>query len=237
VPAVYFAGDVHLDGAANAFPRFLDRLAARPPARLVILGDLFEYWLESTRVARLHDAVLGRLRALKAAGWRLDLVLGNREFAAGRLLAIRSGCRLHWPRLDLVVGGRRVRVVHGDRLCHDVPYRFFAAWMRSFWQRRWHELHPAVIQDAVARMLRKQSRGVPRPNDRRRRAFIDRRRVQAAGRGVDTVIAGHIHESWRRSIGGVDLVLVGDWPAAIGHWVEGYADGRLERIERRFVAS
>jgi UDP-2,3-diacylglucosamine pyrophosphatase LpxH len=43
------------------------------------------------------------------------------------------------------------------------------------------------------------------------------------------VVAGHIHQSWRRTIGGVDLILVGDWPNGCGQWVEGFADGRLER--------
>ena len=32
-PVLYIAGDVHLDGGANAFPLFLDHLATRTPAR------------------------------------------------------------------------------------------------------------------------------------------------------------------------------------------------------------
>ena len=108
-PILYIAGDVHLHGAddGNPFPDFLDELARRSPARLVILGDLFEYWLEAERVVAFHEHVLGRLRALKASGWRLDLVCGNREFAAGRRLAIASGCTLNWPRLPFWQLGRR----------------------------------------------------------------------------------------------------------------------------------
>jgi UDP-2,3-diacylglucosamine pyrophosphatase LpxH len=64
--------------------------------------------------------------------------------------------------------------------------------------------------------------------------FIDRRRVQAAARGADTLVAGHIHQSWRRRLGGVDLILVGDWPGRLGQWVEGYPDGRLEQVRREF---
>jgi UDP-2,3-diacylglucosamine hydrolase len=237
VPSLYIAGDVHLDGGVSAFPGFLDQLAQRRPARLVLLGDLFEYWLETPAMAALHDAVLARLRALRAAGWRLDLVLGNREFAAGRLLAVASGCQVHWPRLDLVLAGRRVRIVHGDRLCHDPGYRLFAAVMRAFFWRGWYPAFPGPVQDLVARFLRrrsqaKQRRRYERPAGSRPRVFIDRRKVQGAARGCDTLVAGHIHQSWRRTIGGVDLILVGDWPAGNGHWVEGYADGRLERVAR-----
>ncbi len=50
-------------------------------------------------------------------------------------------------------------------------------------------------------------------------------------------MAGHIHQSWRRTIGGVDVLLVGDWPAAASHWIEGFSDGRLERVARDFSSS
>jgi UDP-2,3-diacylglucosamine pyrophosphatase LpxH len=234
---LYIAGDVHLDGGASAFPAFLDHLAGRPPARLVLLGDLFDYWLETATMAALHADVLARLRALRAAGWHLDLVLGNREFAAGRLLAVRSGCTLHWPRLDVALGRRRVRIVHGDRLCHDPGYRLFAAVMRAFFWRGWYPAFPGVAQDLVARFLRRRSQAKQRRRHRaqaggRPRVFIDRRKVQGSARGCDTLVAGHIHQSWRRTIGGVDLILVGDWPAGNGHWVEGHADGRLARVAR-----
>ncbi len=244
LPIVYIAGDVHLhgdEGDGAPFLRFLDLLGQRPPARLVLLGDLFEYWLETGAAASRYALALERLRGLKDAGWRLDLVRGNRELAGGRLLAARTGCAMHWPKLDVELGPARVRVVHGDRLCHDPGYHFFSAWIRSFWHRSWQDLHPAFVQDAVARGLRRRSRSkqLARPRSTvapaKRRVFIDRRRVQGAARGVDTVVAGHIHESWRREIGGVDLILVGDWPGTIGHWLEGHADGRIECVERDFA--
>nr|MBA3847889.1 hypothetical protein [Planctomycetota bacterium] len=92
---------------------------------------------------------------------------------------------------------------------------------------------PAPAQDLIARFLRRRSRARQERRTPRDRVFIDRRRVQAAGRGVDTLIAGHIHQAWRRPVGGVDLILVGDWPGDLGRWVEGYADGRLERVAER----
>jgi UDP-2,3-diacylglucosamine pyrophosphatase LpxH len=240
LPALYIAGDVHLDGGsgdgAAAFVPFLDALLARPPARLVILGDLFDYWIGSAALVRRHDGVLARLRRMADAGWRLDLVCGNRELAAGRRLEVASACRLHWPALELRLGARVLRVVHGDRLCHDPGYHFYAAWLRSFWWRAWSACFPMAVHEAVARWLRagSQERQQRRRQEPRRRpaVFIDRRRVQAAGRGVDTVVAGHIHQSWHRRVGGVDLILVGDWPGRLGQWVEGYGDGRLVQVRR-----
>lgn len=233
-PILYIAGDIHLTGGPSAFDRWLDELAKREPARLVILGDLFEYWLETDDAVERYREVLQRLRALKKAGWRLDLVTGNRELAAGRRLEMESGCALHWPSLDLKLGERMVRIVHGDRLCQDPPYRFFSAWMRSFWHRIWQCCHASIVQDAVARFLRRRSQSRQRSPTMRQRVFIDRRKVQAAARQVDTLIAGHIHQSWRRTIGGVDMILVGDWPGSSGRWVEGFADGALRRQQGEF---
>ncbi|HYE03931.1 MAG TPA: metallophosphoesterase [Planctomycetota bacterium] len=233
LPVLYIAGDVHLVGGPSGFARWLETLAARPPARLVLLGDLFEYWLETDGALARYGDVLARLRRLAAHGWRIDLVRGNREMSAGRRLETAAGCRMHWPALDLVLGARRLRIVHGDRLCHDPNYRAFAAFMAGFWLRALARCVPAPAQDLVARFLRRRSRARQARRSPRDRVFIDRRRVQAAGRGVDTVIAGHIHQAWRRAIGGVDLVLVGDWPGDLGRWVEGFADGRLEPVTRR----
>lgn len=46
-------------------------------------------------------------------------------------------------------------------------------------------------------------------------------------RGADVVVAGHIHLQRHWRLTGAELLLVGDWPPEGGHWVEGYADGRL----------
>jgi UDP-2,3-diacylglucosamine pyrophosphatase LpxH len=238
-PTLYVAGDVHLGQMGNAFAQWLDWLSLRPAARLVILGDLFDWWLDSDQAVARHAALFERLRLLRARGWRIDLVRGNRELAAGRRLETAIGGIMHARRLDITLGRCRLRIVHGDRLCHDPGYRAYVAIVESFPFAWYQRLHPMAMQEAVARGIRQRSERRhhrPRPpTTGRPRVFIDRRRVQAAGRGVDVVVAGHIHQSWRRRIGGVDLILVGDWPGSAGHWVEGFADGRLERVRREFA--
>ncbi len=231
-PVLYIAGDVHHDGSDPGFARWLDRLAARSPARLVLLGDVVEWWIDGGSCLERHKPVLDRLRALRRAGWSIDVVRGNREITASRIFEAASGCRLHWPRLDVQLGPVHVRIVHGDRLIHDPRYRAWAALCRSFVFRVWQTLHPPLVQEAVAQLLRRNSHG-NRPAGAMRRIFIDSRKVRAAARGADVLVAGHVHESWRRRIGGADLILAGHWPSGHGHWVEGFADGRLERRSER----
>ncbi len=229
-PILYIAGDVHHDGSDPGFARWLDGLAQRTPARLVLLGDVVEWWIDGGSCADRHAPVLSRLRRLRDAGWRIDIIRGNREMVANRAFEIACGCRLVWPRLDVQLGPVRLRIVHGDRLVHDPGYHAWSALSRSFPFRWWQRLHPALMQELVALFMRRTSRG-NRPATTMRRIFIDPRRVRAAARGTDVLIAGHVHESWRRQVGGIDLILAGHWPWSRGHWVEGYADGRLERRE------
>ncbi len=232
-PQLYIVGDVHLTGAEGAFHAFLDRLAARGPARLVILGDLFEYWLDSEASERRYGGCLRRLRRLAAAGWRLDLVVGNREMSSGRRLATATRCQVHWPALDLVLGPRRLRVVHGDRLCRDPGYHLLFAVLSGFWLRACKACLPPLVQERIARWMRRRSRLAQLRRRRHRRPqgarleMLDPARIRGSARGAETVVAGHIHQQWRREIAGVDLILVGDWSRSDGRWVEGQADGRL----------
>lgn len=231
-PAAYICGDVHLSEEPGAFLGFLDRLAALPPARLVILGDLFEVWVDTPSTLRRYQPCLRRLWALRRAGWRLDLLLGNRELSAGRLLGVATGCRVCWPQIDLPVDGRLVRVVHGDRLCRDPGYHFMFAFLRSFWFRAWKACFPAPVHELVARRIRRGSRRRQLALRRQQRVagasldMLDPRRIRGAARGADLLIAGHIHQQWRRRIAGVDLILAGAWSRTEGCWVELDRHGR-----------
>ena len=236
----YVLGDIHLNQEPSAFLSFLDELAQKPPARLVILGDLFEYWLESLCMELHHGPYLQRLRALKTAGWRLDLVPGNREMVHGPILAKLSGCTIHWPGLTLAIADKRWRVVHGDRLCYDPPHHLLMAWMRGFWWQPVPRVLPAFALNWIARYMRWRSRlrGLRHRralrNGFQTRILLDYRRLQAAGRNSSGVIAGHIHEAWRRTIAQVELTLVGDWGPEVAHWVAIDENGQQHLCEKRY---
>ena len=228
-PILYIAGDVHHDGSDPGFGCWLDRLAALPPARLVLLGDVVEWWTDGPACRAKHEPILARLRAMRRTGWWIDILRGNRELAGGRAFEIACGCsRLHHPQLDIQLGPVHLRVVHGDRLMYDPAYRAWSVVGRSFFFRAHQMLYPPAALELVARMIRRSSRG-SRPVTVKPSIFIDPRKVRGAARGCDVLIAGHVHQSWRRRIRGVDLILAGHWPLGRGHWVEGFADGRLER--------
>ena len=220
---VYVAGDVHLHDASGPFMGFLDMLSQRKPARLIILGDLFEYWLETERSMKAYTGVFAAMKKLRDAGWQLDLVLGNRELSAGERLRISCAVAIHWPDLTLTFGEKRIRIIHGDRLCHDPAYHLMATVLRGFWSRAFHLCMPAIVHHFITGLIRKRSIGSTKtPSAKRRlnKVFIDPRRVAAHKRHADMVIAGHIHRVIHQQVRGIELLVVGDWQLNAGYWVE-----------------
>lgn len=231
----YVVGDVHLRECAGPFMQFLRRLQQRQPARLVILGDLCEYWLETEVYVRRYRPLLDLLRALADAGWRLDFVLGNREFSVAERLLHAAQLTAHWPHLDLTFGERTLRIIHGDRLCHDPAYHMMAAVLRSFMVRILYRVVPALVQDGIVCIVRALSKGSDRhDNLYEQRIFVDPRRIAAHKRHAQIIIAGHIHDTWHKTVRGVELYLVGDWPQNIGHWIEIDVEGRIRQCRDEF---
>ena len=81
--AALFCSDMHLgDHDPRTAAWFLDRLDAhaRGVAHLFLLGDLFEAWVGDDQPDAAAQALIGRLAALTAAGTRVWVMRGNRDF-------------------------------------------------------------------------------------------------------------------------------------------------------------
>ena len=97
LPGTCVIADLHLDpraaGPWNAFRAWLARLEA--PA-LLVLGDLFEYWIGSLQAREPeYVALLDELRARAAHGTELHFLHGNRDFLLGRDFERAVGGRVH----------------------------------------------------------------------------------------------------------------------------------------------
>lgn len=158
-------GDLHLDveldpevSGVGAFEAWLH--AARGAPALVVLGDLFEYWIgpaqeRSAGAARVFAALAG----LAAQGTSIELLCGNRDFLLSERAAQRAGARLHPEGLvGELPGGRRALVLHGDTLCTlDVGYQRLRRVLRSTPVQVLGPRLPAVLGSALARRLRRAS--------------------------------------------------------------------------------
>ena len=133
---VYIVSDIHLGAVPSSTERrfvdFLDH-AASDASRLIVNGDLFDFWFEYGEVIPgRHFRTLAGLARVVEAGIPVALVGGNHDAWGGRFLREEVGLELIdgvW-RTDLA--GSPALIAHGDGLgAGDIKYRMLKATIRS----------------------------------------------------------------------------------------------------------
>lgn len=197
---VLVIGDLHLDlfegDHAERFARWLDGLP--PPPRLIILGDLFEFWVgrHQQRVGGARR-VLASLRGLVERGTPVDVLHGNRDFLLGQHFVRASGCAIRPAGLcGELADGSRTLFLHGDELCTlDHSYQRFKRVMRSRPARWLAACLPLALQRlGAARLRRASARAAARPRASELRALqASAAAREAAQQGASQLVCGHAH--------------------------------------------
>ena len=117
---VVVVGDAHLGSAdpgdESAFHDFLLAVPSMAP-RLIITGDLFDFWFEYRAVIpRRPFRTLARLATLAGQGVRIELFGGNHDRWGGSFWDRDLGIPFHGEGADMVLAGRKSWVAHGDGL-------------------------------------------------------------------------------------------------------------------------
>jgi UDP-2,3-diacylglucosamine hydrolase len=186
--------DLHLDVDRPAehalFLRFLK--AAEDAPALVILGDLFEYWLGPSHVPNARP-LLEALRAFPGDVWLIpgnrDVLVGSEVAAFGVQLAM-DGLRVQGP-----TGSADLLLLHGDELCvKDRSYQRLRRILRRRSLRAVLRGLPAPVARRLARRLRNTSKSAVSAKApltvRQDRAEAARRLTQT---GAHTLVVGHAH--------------------------------------------
>ncbi len=217
--SVLFAGDVHLrPGAPEGNRRFLGFLRSRRPSlsRLVLLGDVFDYWIGPRHLdGPDYREVLEELRRTADAGVRVDFLHGNRDYLVEESFEKRTGCVVAGEGLDLELGGLKVHCAHGDFIYNRNPkYAAYRRVMKNRAVRAAVLAIPAGIGKSLARGFKKVSRKTTPAYDWTEDDLLAGARPFFE-RGVDLLVVGHIHRPQRlqEKVGGRTrtLVVVGDW--------------------------
>lgn len=192
-----FISDLHLAAERpRTIARFLQFLAADAPAHreLVILGDLFEFWIGDDAAASARP-IVDALAAYSASGRRLLLMHGNRDPLLGHAFATASGGTLLADPIVVEVAGTPTLLSHGDAWCTlDVAYQRFRATVRQPGFQRDFLSKSLDERVAFARGLRMQS-----DSEKSTKAAdimdVTPDAVVAALRaaGVSRIIHGHTH--------------------------------------------
>ncbi len=228
-----FISDLHLDasrphitGALADFLRDNSDCDA-----LYILGDLFEAWVGDDDDAPLCLEVAALLHAFSAAGPKLFIMVGNRDFLLGEDFCASTGATLLPDPTVIDLYGTPTLLMHGDSLCtRDEEYMAFRAQARDpRWQAQLLS-QPLEERRALAARLRIMS---SEANSNKAEDIMDVTpsevdRVMAEA-DVTRLIHGHTHRPGRHSVAHGERVVLGDWTAT--GWYISATSKSLELIE------
>ncbi|HWR81975.1 MAG TPA: UDP-2,3-diacylglucosamine diphosphatase [Candidatus Deferrimicrobium sp.] len=235
--ALYIFSDAHLgadspDREAEKVARIgaLFEKVKADGDRLVILGDLFDFWFEYRHaIPKEHHQVLFMLWELKERGITIDYVSGNHDFWMGDFFAAQMGIAVHRDFLDLDYDGKRMHLVHGDGLARaDRGYRFLKRVLRNpvnVW------LYRKLPPDWAMPLAKKVSGSSRRYTSQRDQTFAADYETYAAGRlksGFDIVVIGHLHMPVIKTLDGGIYVNTGDF---IEHFSYGKAENAVIGLE------
>ncbi len=129
-----FISDLHLaperPATLERFFRFMQS-EARQHRELVILGDLFEFWIGDD-ASTPATPVIEALALVSNGGQRVFLMHGNRDPLLGHDFAVAAGATLLADPIIAEVAGTTTLLSHGDAWCtRDVAYQQFRAMVRN----------------------------------------------------------------------------------------------------------
>lgn len=197
--------DLHLwdpdEPRYRAALRFL-REVPREVDLVVVLGDLFDFWIAANELlAERFADVIAALAALRARGATVLYCEGNHDlylephFGAAMGLDTFTGERL------VTVAGRVVNLSHGDLVNpHDRGYLFLRWLLRTPLVRWLERVAPAEVAVAIGERASRKSRGfTARKSDpiRELSHAYARERIE---RGADVVVIGHTHQPERTEL-------------------------------------
>lgn len=197
--------DVHLNVAEDGretrtvFVRFLRQINPSEYDRIIILGDLFDFWFEYRHVIFSgYFEVLRAFSDLRDAGVQFYFVCGNHDFWAGRFLREYLGFEIYQDTLRLPFGEREALLVHGDGINPaDWSYRLYKRVARAklvVWLFRL--IHPDWAM-AIAQGVSRGSRHLFSAEDVSKGSEVAPLRAFAtkalANGEADVVMCGHSH--------------------------------------------
>lgn len=216
---VYLTSDVHLGAVSRererAFLRWLEHAGERAE-RIVLNGDLFDFWFEyGSVIPRGHTRVLGALAELVDGGLPVVFMGGNHDWWGGSFLEQEIGITLLRDPIVTTLAGRRTFLAHGDGLgAGDLGYRMLRPVLRGRLTRfafRW--LHPDLGARVARGVSQTHEPGTTQAEKDRSAALEAWGMAKLESEpSLDLVVLGHTHVPLLREVGKDRwYVNAGDW--------------------------
>lgn len=213
---VAVVADSHLSGPGGPAGPLIDQLEALPDqgyGRLVLLGDIFQAWIGSSRFETADiSALAASLRSLRRRGLRIDYIEGNRDFYL-KDSPYADAFDFVGTEVAFEAGGKRYLAVHGDGINdRDWQYRFWrklskSAPVRLAVTRIPRPLAHRLVHSTEQRLSQTNFKHKSRLPEAEIRAYAERRLAQ----GHDVLLLGHFHEARLWQVQGGEVRVLEAW--------------------------
>jgi UDP-2,3-diacylglucosamine hydrolase len=218
--ALYIFSDAHLGSGppdkevekAKQIERLFELVRADGD-RLVILGDLFDFWFEYKHaIPKDQHRVLFLLYGLRERGITIDYLGGNHDFWMHDFFEKQMGINVHQDSIDMEYAGKKLHLIHGDGIAKaDGGYRFLKRILRNrlnIW------LYRKLTPDWAIPLAKSFSRSSQQYTARREHSFASDYEEYARTKiedGYHLVAIGHLHVPVKRDFPGGIYINTGDF--------------------------
>ncbi|WP_188055910.1 MULTISPECIES: UDP-2,3-diacylglucosamine diphosphatase [unclassified Sphingosinithalassobacter] len=227
--------DVHLGTRGCNAAMLIDFLDHVDSETMYLVGDMIDGWQLRKKFywPAAHNDIVWRILKRAKRGTRIVYIPGNHDEVFRQFTGLNfGGVEIRRQAVHETADGRRLLVLHGDEfdaitlshkwLAHlgDAAYHFTMAlnrWVNAY--RRWAKLPYWSLSKYAKQKVKNAVEFISQ--------FEEIVAHEAGTRGVDGVIAGHIHTAEMRTIEGIEYYNDGDWVEGCTALVEHY-DGRME---------
>ena len=212
-----FLADAHLckpsDQNYQALLAFLEAQCGKTDI-LVLLGDIFEFWIGKASVSDAYVPVINLLERMHKQGTKLVYVEGNHDFNLGPIFTERLACRVLPEGGSIELDGKKVFLAHGDLAnTEDKSYRRLRAFLRSGLMRTLIRIAPSRLTMAIATRSSDNSRkkAAVRCSRWPAREILRPYAETILNQGYQALVTGHYHQPFHERLGDAEHIALGDW--------------------------
>lgn len=238
-----FLSDLHLGAKVSQAHLLLDFLKHNDADTIYLVGDIVDGWKlrKGWHWPQAHNDVVQKVLRKARKGARVIYVPGNHdEFARDYIGLTFGGIEVAPEAIHETADGRRMLVIHGDQfdivVCNARWLAYLGDWAYELaisantLVNRARRLFGVGYWSLSAWAKMKVKNAVNFIGD-----YESTLAAEAARRGVDGVICGHIHHATIRTIGNILYVNTGDFVESCTAVAE-HPDGSLEVLHWRTTA-
>ena len=229
--------DVHLGTRGCNAEMLIDFLDHVDSETMYLVGEIIDGWRLKKKLywPDAHNDIVWRILKRAKRGTRIVYIPGNHDEALRQFCGLDfGGVAIRRQAVHENADGRRLLVLHGDEfdaimLSHRwLAYLGDAAYNFAMWANRWVN-GARRLMGLPYWSLSKHAKHKVKKSVEFISKFEEIVAHEAGARGVDGVVAGHIHTAEIREIAGVAYYNDGDWVEGCTALVEHF-DGRMELL-------